>query len=438
MPGVSSFPVVDKSKLLISLQRTGCFGSCPAYTVTIDGEGNVIFMSRPPLDDGEAALNRESSLTSGVRVAGTYRTKIDRRQVDALVEQFREANFFDLKDRYEAEITDNPTFIVSLDTGNGKKTVIDYVGREAGMPATVTELEQTIDRAAGTERWIDGTAAVIPLLKAAGVSFDGMIGLELMDAAASRGDVATMERLLDLDAPLSAEQGPNPLRSAIHDGQEEVTTWLIRKGAAKTPAIYRLALTQAVSSDNHMAFDVLFAEWDQRNMGPELASGLLVGAAHNADLRMTRSLLSKGADPNGTDDPDLQSDLPLFEAANGLLSKDEQHSVADRRSVVQTLLAAGASATKCERSYYCKSVLWSVDDPIIARMLIEAGADPDYRDDDGEHILFNISDERVALLLIKSGADLTAVRPADGKTMRGWAEYEKWPKVIALLDQAGL
>lgn len=71
-------------------------------------------------------------------------------------------------------------------------------------------------------------------------------------------------------------------------------------------------------------------------------------------------------------------------------------------------------------------------------MLLDAGADANFRDEDGEHILFNISDEDVALLLISRGANLRAVRPADGKTLRGWSNYQKWPKVLALLDQAGI
>jgi len=34
--------------------------------------------------------------------------------------------------------------------------VIDYVGERAGMPADVTRLEEAIDKAADSERWIKG------------------------------------------------------------------------------------------------------------------------------------------------------------------------------------------------------------------------------------------------------------------------------------------
>jgi hypothetical protein len=57
---------------------------------------------------------------------------------------------------------------------------------------------------------------------------------------------------------------------------------------------------------------------------------------------------------------------------------------------------------------------------------------------EGENVVFNISDEDVALLLNSCGADLRAARPADRKTLRGWSEHQKWPKVLAILEQSGI
>ena len=70
-------------------------------------------------------------------------------------------------------------------------------------------------------------------------------------------------------------------------------------------------------------------------------------------------------------------------------------------------------------------------------MLLASGADPNFKDSEGEPIMFSISDEDVALLMLDAGGDLTAVRPADKMTLRGWATYQKWPRVLARLDKAG-
>ncbi|MGN6773191.1 MAG: DUF6438 domain-containing protein [Rhizobiaceae bacterium] len=434
----ASFPEVDRNKLKISLQRTACFGSCPDYKVTIAGNGRVVFETTPNLDrDDVANVHRAFSTESGVRVPGTHRTTIEPNVIDQLLAQFEQARFFALRDEYRAEVTDNPTYVVTIDTGNGQKSVIDYVGKEAGMPESVTALQDAIDAAAGTDRWIEGTPQVIPLLQEEGAHFAGTLGLELMDAAAERNDVATMQRLKDLGAPVFMAEGPSPLRTAIYEGHNDAIKWLIANGGIENEAQWKSAMQQAVDSDNHTAFEALHQPPRSRRIDRAFATKLLSSAASNVDPQVVGEMLRLGANPNGDEGSRFPTDPPLFEAANGLMSNDDKHPAADRRAVVRQLLSAGASIEHCQNGY-CDSVLWQVSDAGVARMLLDAGANPNFKDDEGEHILFNISDEDVALLLISRGADLKAIRPSDGKTLRGWSEYQKWPRVLEMLDRAGL
>ena len=433
------FPEVDRSKLLISLQRTACFGSCPDYNVTIDGRGFVLFTTKPSLIDPVSAVHREYSRVSGVRVAGAHRARIDPSVVTNLVAKFKEANFFNLKSQYRAEVTDNPTYILSIDTGNGRKVVVDYVGRKAGMPEAVTRLQDAVDIAAGTDRWIEGTAKVIPLLQSEGADFSGPLGLELMDAAAMRGEISMMDELKGLGAPILLKQGPNPLISAIHEQQHRAMRWLLERGAAKSAATFQDAIRAAVSSDNHEAFAALSSLRGAPKIDAALATELLASAASNGDLELVGKLLGLGAMPNGAakDVSNFSYDPPLFLAANGVSANSEKHGITERRSVVSKLLMAGASPTRCIKEY-CDSSLWLVSDPVVATLLVDAGADPNFRDDEGEHILFSIYEEQVALVLIAHGANLKAVRPADRMTLRGWAKYQKWPRVLTILDRARL
>lgn len=384
-----------------------------------------------------ANVHRAFSTESGVRVSGKHETTIEPQVIDQLLAQFEEARFFSLRDEYRAEITDNPTYVVTIDTGNGKKSVVDYVGEEAGMPKAVAALQDAIDAAAGTDRWIEGTPSVIPLLQEGGADFTGILGLELMDAAAGRNDVGTMQSLKELGAHVFLKEGPSPLRTAIYEGHGDAMKWLIANGGIADQAQWKRALKMAVDSDNHAAFEALHQPKSLRPIDRAFATKLLSSAASNADPRIVSEMLDLGANPNGDEDSRFPADPPLFEAANGLLSNDEKHAASDRRAVVRQLLAAGANIEHCQNGN-CYSVLWQVSDVDIARLLLDAGANPDFKDDEGEHILFSISDEDVALLLISRGADLRAVRPADGKTLRGWSEYQKWPKVLELLDQSEL
>ena len=431
------FPEVIKDELVISLQRTACFGSCPDYKVTIYGSGRVVFATRPDLGAEDVAMvHRTFSTDSGVRVPGTHETTIDPKVVDNLLEKFRAVRFFSLRDEYRAEITDNPTYIVAIDTGNGRKAVLDYVGEKAGMPEEVTALQDAIDEAAGTARWVEGTVEVIPLLQKENADFGTVVGLELMDAAAARGDVATMQRLKLLGAPLYMEEGPSPLRTSIYEAKGNATAWLIANGAITETAQWKRALKQAVDSDNHSAFGALYRRPYIELIDRRFATQLLASAASNADPRIVELMLNLGANPDGDTESEYPFDPPLFEAANGILSNDDNHSAADRQAVIRTLLDAKAAIVHCQYGS-CDSVLWQVSDPMIAQMLLNAGADANFKDSDGEHILFNISNENVALLLISRGADVNVIRPADGKTLRGWAEYQQWPRVLAILSQSG-
>ena len=121
----------------IELLRTVCYGRCPAYSVTIRGDGSVHF-------NGERY----------VQMLGAHDAHIASEAVLELVRQFEKAQFFAADDKYIAEVTDNPTYILTLTVAGKKKSVTDYVGEQVGMPLVITDLENAVDETAGTERLI--------------------------------------------------------------------------------------------------------------------------------------------------------------------------------------------------------------------------------------------------------------------------------------------
>jgi hypothetical protein len=135
-----SFPEPwDLKGAKIQLTRTGCLGTCPGYTVTIQGNGSVHF-------SGERY----------VRIPGEHDAKIAPAVVMELVRQFENARFFAAGENYIARVTDNPTYKLTLTVAGQTKTVTDYVGEQVGMPLVIVDLEKAVDDAAGTERWIKG------------------------------------------------------------------------------------------------------------------------------------------------------------------------------------------------------------------------------------------------------------------------------------------
>ncbi len=125
------------SNVEIRLTRGVCFGFCPDYTVTINGEGQVRYEGR-----------------RFVNAVGERTATIPREDVARLVARFDEIGFDRLRDAYRGQMTDLPTYTVTLIRNGQTKSVVDYAGVSAGMPQAVRDLEGEIDRVAGTAQWI--------------------------------------------------------------------------------------------------------------------------------------------------------------------------------------------------------------------------------------------------------------------------------------------
>ena len=142
------FPEIkDWSSLRIKLQRTVCYGTCPAYSIEIRGDGSVTYIG--------------GSFTA---ITGTHHEQIPKSVIVDLVNQFRAADYFSLKDRYHWNVTDNPTYTTSIEFDGHKKEVVDYVGLEDGMPEVVEMLENSIDEAVGIEKWLKHASWTHPSL----------------------------------------------------------------------------------------------------------------------------------------------------------------------------------------------------------------------------------------------------------------------------------
>mgnify|MGYP000880816706 CR=1 FL=1 len=125
------------SSTAITLTRGACFGFCPVYSVSIPGDGGVRYHGR-----------------DFVNVVGERSATIPRADVERLLARFDAVNFESLQDAYRGEMTDLPTTTVTLERNGRRKTVLDYGGVSAGMPASVRELQAEIDRVAGTAQWV--------------------------------------------------------------------------------------------------------------------------------------------------------------------------------------------------------------------------------------------------------------------------------------------
>ncbi len=132
------FPDIhDWNSLRISLSRSGCYGMCSTYEIEIHGDGTVLY-------DGQAY----------VPTTGKQELQISHASLVELVDAFRKADYFSLSAGYVSGVTDNPTYVTSISFDGRSKSVLDYVGRSAGMPPGVSDVEAAIDRLSGTSKSI--------------------------------------------------------------------------------------------------------------------------------------------------------------------------------------------------------------------------------------------------------------------------------------------
>ena len=134
----------------VVLERSRCFGSCPAYRLRIGGDGAVAHVSRDPGD-----------------TSGTKADSITRSRVEWLLSEAERIGFYSLPKVIADDstlcplrATDHPTATVTIYRDDSAHTVVDYQGcyasHDLGVTPKVQQLrrfEAEIDSVAGASRW---------------------------------------------------------------------------------------------------------------------------------------------------------------------------------------------------------------------------------------------------------------------------------------------
>lgn len=140
-PDLNSLSDAQLKEITIRLERTRCFGSCPAYTLTIHGDGRVEYAGQ-----------------DYVKVKGAQEGRIEPGAVRALLSEFARAKFMSLPGDYEGEkctcgvCTDMASAVTKLVAGGVTHRVNHYYGCRC-WPKELFELESAIDKAVHSEQW---------------------------------------------------------------------------------------------------------------------------------------------------------------------------------------------------------------------------------------------------------------------------------------------
>lgn len=135
------FPDTEGRPVSITLERAGNYDPHGIYSVTLDSDGEVDFCG-----------------LGHVKARGPHQARISRASFEALVQEFRQADFFSLDDHYVSNTAESEDIHLRVRIGDQEKMVMDSGGREVGMPGVIRSLQKAVDEAAGTSRWLGSPA----------------------------------------------------------------------------------------------------------------------------------------------------------------------------------------------------------------------------------------------------------------------------------------
>ncbi|HEY5373138.1 MAG TPA: DUF6438 domain-containing protein [Polyangiaceae bacterium] len=121
---------------IATLERTGCYGECPVYRLTVSSDGSVVYVG-----------------TRWVKVLGRQQYKLTDTQLSELQSAFEHATFMQMRDYDRVENTDDDWAHVSYRRGNIVKRVRHYHG-DNSAPAALSALEDEFDRIVDSGRFI--------------------------------------------------------------------------------------------------------------------------------------------------------------------------------------------------------------------------------------------------------------------------------------------
>ena len=375
------------SKVSIILERTGCFGSCPSYTVAVNTDG-IVF-------DGH-----------GFTVAlGKHRDTISADEVREFAKKFIAADFYSMDAEYSATVTDLPTYMLSIAIDGQTKKVVDYEGSWVGMPAIIVELEDAVDIFTHTQRWIAGDEGLVQALQAEQFNFRTFEAQVMLKEAARRGQTATVHELLEADVPLKPLPAPKPKESYMSVPYENAG-WL--NAASNHPETLKLLIAAAASKNDQNDKDLALA-----------------GAARSGNVEAVLALIAYGADPNA----DLSkltveesSDVMTLEAQGAgsiLIYAAESGNPEMVREILRYHPRLETRDREGKTAIFASGEYRQRDNDSArvecVRLLAEAGANINARDNNGNTPLHEIFLTDVEEELLKLGADVNA-RNHDGET----------------------
>lgn len=263
-PDETTPPTVIQPGDFVELSRSGCYGSCPSYTVRVSEDGSVLWNGG-----------------GFVEAVGERRSTITPEATHALLQQFLALKFWALFGGYDASVTDNPSTQVEVRIGGRSKKVWNYA---ESAPEFEKVLEDAVDATAETHVWRHGDPRTEPLSNIFQDAFMPKPGVTPLMKAAANAETNSVKSILSSSTDVDAvdSSGWTALMYAAASSHSEPVQLLLAAGA----------------NPNHKSFDgetpliaSAISRWFDEDL---LLAGADVNAKNSAGTTALMILAAKG------------------------------------------------------------------------------------------------------------------------------------------------
>jgi TonB family protein len=165
----------------VSLRRSGCYGTCPSYEITLFGNGHIRWK-------GDAF----------VEAIGERTYSIDRVVAEQILKRFRSSEVLSLCGEYSRSVTDSASTLTEIAVSNIRKSIHDYA---SSSPPWFQGLLADLDSATQSHLMRHGDPVTEPLINIQGEYLPKPGVTDLMRSAA-RGELDTLNQLITSGARL--------------------------------------------------------------------------------------------------------------------------------------------------------------------------------------------------------------------------------------------
>jgi len=400
-------PDVSLDRVAISLQRTGCFGSCPDYALRIHGDGTVEYKGESYVD-----------------VTGKHVYRIPPKEVALLLEDARHGDLWSMDTSYRAQVTDNPTYVLTLELGNQKHEIEDYVGQMLGMPTAISDFEDEVDRVGRAGEWIHLSMPAIAQLQKEGFDFRSSEAADMLARAVDNdegSDEAAMLRMIELGTPLvgGSSVRPPPALTAKPDSTLVENALLHHRATLIAPLVEHGLLNTHGMLDEQKV-NVAFRD--------AIRGGRL------ASVQQIWSLASGETKPSLWFEDEGEKNVRKRVPVSLLLSRPYRDMHWEGLQIAEWLASKGcdlkASAANGDTLLH-RAV--DAGDIAFVRYLLATGLDVSAPGQYGLPALGSAENESIALFLLQAGSDWQMNDGGAGFTR--YAQQQHWGRVLAWLAQ---